>query len=77
VKTGPRLTLGAVAKEGSRAETALRAAILLQDGGAAALDNDALYSVIAALNAADLSDFAGRAAAEDFLDIEPDMELRR
>jgi len=77
VQTGPRITLGIVAKEGSRAETALRAAILLQNGGAAALNNDALYSVIAALNAAGLSDFAGRAAAEDFLSVPPDVELRR
>lgn len=77
VKVGPRIILNAVAKEGSRAETALRAAILLQNGGSSALDNEALYSVISALNAAGLSDFAGRAAAEDFLSVSPNVELRR
>lgn len=77
LKTGPRLALGAVAKDGSRAETALRAAIVLQNGGPAALDNDALYAVISALNAAGLTDFAGRAAAEDFLSGAAEMELRR
>ncbi len=67
VPYGSLLALRSSANAGSRAETALRAATLLGGVGAAGLDNASLAEIIAALNVADLTEFAGRLAAEDFL----------
>jgi len=64
VKAGDLLALNAAAKEGSRAETALRAAIMIERG---TLDDPSLAAVIDALQIAGLPQFAGRLAAEDFL----------
>ena len=64
VKAGDLLALRAAAKAGSRAETALRAAIILEDSP---LDNRSIAAVIEAMNEAGLSQFSGRLAAEDFL----------
>ena len=60
---GARLALRAAAERGARAETALRAARLL----ASDLDAVSLSEVIAALNAAGLSEFAGQVAAHDLV----------
>ena len=62
---GDIAVLRSVAKRSSRAETTLRAAILL-DG--AAVDGASFAAVIDALSTAQLYDFAGRLAAQDFLD---------
>lgn len=64
LKAGELLALSAAAKAGSRAETALRAAMMI-DG--ARLDDPSLAAVIEALQTAGLPQFAGRLAAEDFL----------
>jgi len=64
VKAGDLLALNAAAKAGSRAETALRAAIMIERG---TLDDPSLAAVIDALQTAGLPQFAGRLAAEDFL----------
>ena len=64
VKAGELLALSSAAEAGSRAETALRAAIILE---AAPLDDRSLAAVIKALSVAGLPQFAGRLAAEDFL----------
>ena len=64
VKAGELLTLSAAAEAGSRAETALRASIILESGP---LNDRSLATVIKALNVAGLPQFAGRLAAEDFL----------
>lgn len=64
VKAGDLLALNAAAKAGSRAEAALRAAIMINNG---TLDNPSLAAVIDALQIAGLPQFAGRIAAEDFL----------
>ena len=63
VKAGDLLALSAAAKAGSRAETALRAAVMIERG---TLDDPSLAAVIAALQTAGLPQFAGRLAAEDF-----------
>jgi hypothetical protein len=63
VKAGDLLALSAAAKASSRAETALRAAIIIDRG---TLDNPSLAAVIEALQMAGLPQFAGRLAAEDF-----------
>jgi len=63
-KAGDLLALNAAAKTGSRAETALRAAIILEKSP---LNDRSLAGVIEALRIADLPQFAGRLAAEDFL----------
>ena len=64
VKAGDMLALSAAAKAGSRAETAMRAAMMIETSP---LDDRSLATVIEALNTAGLSQFAGRLAAEDFL----------
>jgi len=58
------LALNAAAEAGSRAETALRAAIMIDRGS---LDDPSLAAVIKSLQKAGLPQFAGRLAAEDFL----------
>jgi len=63
IKAGDLLALNAAAKAGSRAETALRAAVMIERG---TLDNPSLAAVIEALQLAGLPQFAGRLAAEDF-----------
>jgi len=64
INPGDLLALNAAAKAGSRAETALRAAIMIDRGS---LDDPSLAAVIEALQIAGLPQFAGRLAAEDFL----------
>jgi len=64
VKAGDLLALSAAAKAGSRAETGLRAAMMIETSP---LDDRSLAAVIEALHTAGLSQFAGRLAAEDFL----------
>ena len=64
IKAGDLLALNAAAKAGSRAETALRAAAMIERG---TLDDPSLAAVISALQIAGLPQFAGRLAAEDFL----------
>jgi len=64
IKAGDLLALGAAAKAGSRAETALRAAIMIEQG---TLDDPSLGAVIDALQTAGLPQFAGRLSAEDFV----------
>lgn len=64
VKAGDLLALSAAAEAGSRAETALRAAVMIDRG---TLDDPSLAAVINALQKAGLPQFAGRLAAEDFL----------
>ena len=59
--------LRAAARKQSRAETALWAAEILKNG-TTALDDNALYEVIAALQSAGLFDHAGWVAASDFMD---------
>lgn len=63
IKAGDLLALKAAAKAGSRAETALRAAVMIDRG---TLDDPSLAAVIEALQIAGLPQFAGRLAAEDF-----------
>jgi len=63
-KAGDILALSSAAKAGSRAETALRAAIIIEKSP---LNDRALAAVVEALHEANLSQFAGRLAAEDFL----------
>jgi len=63
-KAGDLLALSSAAKAGSRAETALRAAMIIEKSP---LNDHALAAVVEALHAANLSQFAGRLAAEDFL----------
>ena len=63
IKAGDLLALNAAAKAGSRAETALRAAVMIESG---TLDNPSLAAIIEALQTAGLPQFAGRLAAEDF-----------
>jgi hypothetical protein len=63
VKAGDLLALSAAAKAGSRAETALRAAVMIERG---TLDDPSIAAVIEALQIAGLPQFAGRLAAEDF-----------
>ena len=67
VPYGSLVALRTSANAASRAETALRAAILLGKSGATGLDDASLAEIIAALNIAGLTEFAGRLAAEDFL----------
>ncbi len=64
---GALLVLRAAATRGSKAETALRAAAILGEGGPQSLRADDLSSVLTALSAAGLQDYAGRLAAEDYL----------
>ncbi|WP_026942577.1 hypothetical protein [Hellea balneolensis] len=64
IKAGELLALDAAAKAGSRAETALRAASMIDRG---TLDDASLAAVISALQIAGLPQFAGRLAAEDFM----------
>ena len=64
IKAGELLALQAAAKEGSRAETTLRAAIMIERG---TLDDPSIAAIIEALQIAGLPQFAGRLAAEDFL----------
>ncbi len=59
------------ARDGARAETALWAALILEGEK---LDNSSLYRIIKALNAAGLSRFSGRIAADDFFRDFPDSE---
>lgn len=66
-KPGALLTLQDAASRGAQAETALRAAVILGRSGPSALRADSLAAVLSALQAANLQDFAGRLAAEDFL----------
>jgi len=63
IKAGDRLALSAAAKAGSRAETALRAAVMIERG---TLDDPSIAAIIEALQLAGLPQFAGRLAAEDF-----------
>jgi len=63
-KAGDLLALMSAARAGSRAETALRAAIIIEKSP---LNDRSLAGVIEALRIADLPQFAGRLAAEDFL----------
>ena len=64
IKAGDMLALQAAAKAGSRAETTLRAAQMIDRGR---LDDPSLAAIIEALQLAGLPQFAGRLAAEDFL----------
>ncbi|MEE9347638.1 MAG: hypothetical protein V3U82_05550, partial [Robiginitomaculum sp.] len=64
---GALLALKAASERGARAETALRAASILGEGGPQNLRADSLGSVLSALQAAGLQELAGRLAAEDFL----------
>lgn len=64
IPAGDLLALMSAAKAGSRAETALRAAIIIEKSP---LDDRSLAAVIEALNIAGLPQFSGRLAAEDFL----------
>ena len=64
IKAGDLLALNAAAEAGSRAETALRTAIMIERG---TLDDPSLAAVIKSLQKAGLPQFAGRLAAEDFL----------
>ena len=64
IKAGDLLALQAAAKAGSRAETTLRAAQMIDLG---TLDDPSLAAIIEALQLAGLPQFAGRLAAEDFL----------
>ncbi len=64
IKAGDLLALNAAAKAGSRAETALRAVVMIERG---TLDDPSLAAVIEALQTAGLPQFAGRLAAEDFV----------
>ena len=63
IKAGDLLALGAAAKAGSRAETVLRVAVMIERG---TLDDPSLAAIIDALQTAGLPQFAGRLAAEDF-----------
>ncbi len=63
IKSGDLLALRSAAKAGSRAETALRAAMMIERG---TLDDPSMAAVINALQTAGLPQFAGRLAAEDF-----------
>jgi len=65
-KTGDLMALRAAASAGARAETALRAAMILDAAGPQDLDNLSIYMVIKALSDAGLTSFAGRVAADDF-----------
>jgi hypothetical protein len=65
LKDGQIAAIGASAKAGSRAETALRAAIALEGR---ALNGPSLAAVIAALMEAQLPQYAGQIAALDFLE---------
>ena len=62
IAPGRLVALRASGAEGARAETALRAASLLADGG---IDGLALADVVTSLDAAGLSSFANRVAAWD------------
>ena len=64
--SGDLLALSAAATASSRAETMLRAAIILDSTDM--LDNPSLAAVISALQEAGLPQFAGRVAAQDFLE---------
>jgi len=64
INAGDLLALNAAAKAGSRAETALRAAVMIERG---TLDDPSLAAIIEALQTAGLPQFAGRLAAEDFV----------
>ena len=64
IAAGDLLALDAAAKAGSRAETALRAAIIIEKSP---LDDRSLAAVIEALSVAGLPQFSSRLAAEDFL----------
>lgn len=64
VAAGDLLALTAAANANSRAETALRAAIIIEKSP---LDDRSIAAVIKALNTAGLPQFSGRLAAEDFL----------
>lgn len=67
VKPGALVTLRDAAARGAQAETALRAAIIIGEDGPAGLRADSLAAVLSALQTANLQEFAGRLAAEDFL----------
>lgn len=67
LNSGALLALGAVAEEGSRAETVLRVATLMAPSGPTALDDASLADIIKALRSAGLDSYAGRIAAQDFL----------
>jgi len=67
LRSGEILALRAAAAAGSRAETVLRSAILLDRKGGVRLNDPSLAAIIMALNTVGLSNFAGRLAAEDFL----------
>ncbi len=64
---GALVTLRDAANRGAQAETALRAAVIIGKSGPQTLRADTLASVLSALQTANLQDFAGRLAAEDFL----------
>ena len=66
-KPGTLLALHDAAARGAQAETALRAAVIIGKSGPSGLRADSLASVLSALQKANLQDFAGRLAAEDFL----------
>lgn len=66
-RPGALLALRSAAAKNARAETALRAAAILGEGGPASLRADSLSHVLSALMQAGLTDMAGRIAAEDFL----------
>lgn len=65
-KAGDLMALRAAASAGSRAQTALRAAMILDAADEQELDNLSLYMVIKALSDAGLTSLAGRIAADDF-----------
>jgi len=66
-KAGALIALHAASRRDARAETTLRAATILAPTGPSGLDAASVSSVITALRGAGLDDFAGRVAAEDFL----------
>jgi len=67
-RPGALLALNDAAARGAQAETALRAAVIIGQGGPSSLRADSLAAVLSALQSANLQTFAGRLAAEDFLD---------
>lgn len=66
-KPGALLVLSAAAARGSKAETALRAAAILGEDGPQTLRADHFATLLTALSSAGLQDYAGRLAAEDYL----------
>lgn len=65
--SGDWLALQGAGKQQAQAQTALRAALLLEKSKGRTLDKMELYYIVDALYQAGLTEFAGRLAADDFL----------